>query len=80
MSQRAAATLDTELCEVLDRVLHRGAVLRGEVVITVADIELLYLDLRLFLSSVDTAIRAGAWSPRASYIPPEEARGDDPTT
>lgn len=61
MSQGPAGMLDAELCEVLDRVLHKGVVLRGEVVISVAEIELLYLDARLFLSSIDTAIRAGAW-------------------
>ena len=45
-----------ELAEALDRVLHKGAVLRGDVVISVADVDLLYLDLRLFLSAVDTAL------------------------
>ncbi len=59
--------LDAQLCEVLDRVLHRGVVLRGEIVISVAEIELLYLDLRLFLSSVDTAMDAGAWSPARAF-------------
>ncbi len=59
--------LDTQLCEVLDRVLHRGVVLRGEIVISVADIELLYLDLRLFLSSVDTALDAGALAPARAF-------------
>ena len=51
---------ETELCEVLDRVLHKGVVMRAEVVITVADIDLLYLDARLFLSSIDTALERGA--------------------
>ena len=63
MSGRRREGLDAQLCEVLDRVLHRGVVLRGEVVISVAEIELLYLDLRLFLSSVDTAVDAGAFAP-----------------
>lgn len=68
-------TLDTELVEVLDRVLHKGAVLRGEIVISVAQIDLLYLDLRVFLSSIDTAIRAGAWSENSSIVHPESHHG-----
>jgi len=35
--------------------MTKGAVLRGDLVITVADVDLLYLDLRLVLSAVDTA-------------------------
>lgn len=45
----------TELAEALDRIMTKGAVLRGDLVITVADVDLLYLDLRLVLSAVDTA-------------------------
>lgn len=53
----------TNLAHALDRILHRGAVVRAEVLITVAEIDLLYLDLRLFLSSIDKAIDVGAWNP-----------------
>lgn len=50
----------TNLADALDRILYRGAVLQGEIMISVAEIDLLYLDLRLFLSSVDRAMDAGA--------------------
>lgn len=43
------------LCEALDRVLHKGAVIVGEVTISVADVDLVYLGLQLVLCSVDTA-------------------------
>lgn len=43
------------LCEVLDRVLYKGVVVSGEVSISVADVDLLYLRLFLTLSSVDKA-------------------------
>ena len=36
------------LCEVLDRVLNKGAVIVGDVMISVADIDLIYLGLRSF--------------------------------
>ncbi len=43
------------LCELLDRVLNKGVVVAGEVVISVADVDLIYLDLRVLLTSVETA-------------------------
>lgn len=43
------------LCEVLDRVLNTGVVVIGEVVISVADIDLIYLNLQLLLTSIETA-------------------------
>ncbi len=43
------------LCEVLDRVLNTGVVVVGEVVISVAEIDLIYLNLQLLLTSVETA-------------------------
>lgn len=46
------------LCEVLDRVLDKGAVLTGEIVISVADIELLYVGINLLISSVETLLGA----------------------
>jgi hypothetical protein len=42
------------LAEVLDRILHLGVSLEGNVTISVADVDLLYLDRRLLLASVDT--------------------------
>lgn len=58
MSGSRLRTNRAELAETLDRVLHKGAVLRGDIVISVADVDLLYLDLRLFLSAVDKALEA----------------------
>ena len=43
------------LCEMLDRILNKGVVISGEAVISVADVDLLYLQLHLLLSSVETA-------------------------
>lgn len=43
------------LCEALDRVLNTGAVVAGEVTISVAGVDLVYLGLQLVLSSVETA-------------------------
>jgi hypothetical protein len=45
------------LCETLDRVLNKGVVVTGELVISVADIDLIYIGLNVLLSSVQTARR-----------------------
>lgn len=39
------------LCEALDRVLHKGVVLVGHVTISVADIDLIHINLQLMASS-----------------------------
>ncbi len=42
------------LCELLDRVLNQGTVIVGQVTISVADVDLLYLGLEVVLSSAET--------------------------
>ena len=44
------------LVETLDRALNKGIVVTGEVIISVADVDLVYLQLRLLISSVETAM------------------------
>ena len=51
-----------ELSEVLNHILDKGVVLKGEVMLAVADIDLIQLDLGLLLSAVETAMR----TPRVS--------------
>ena len=52
---RLADEEHVSLCETLDRVLNKGVVVVGEVVLSVADVDLVYLGLRLVLTSVETA-------------------------
>jgi hypothetical protein len=47
------------LADVLERVLDKGIVIVGDVVLNVLDIELLTLKLRLFISSAETAREMG---------------------
>lgn len=42
------------LCDALDRVLQTGVVALGEVTISVADVDLLYLGLQLVITSIET--------------------------
>ena len=46
---------DLSLLETLDHVLNRGLVIAGEITISVADIDLIYLGLNVMVSSVETA-------------------------
>ena len=43
------------LVEIVNRVLDRGAVLSGDVTISVAGVDLVYLGLQVILTSVQTA-------------------------
>ena len=45
---------EVSLLEILDRVLEGGVVISGDIVISVADVDLVYLGLRALLSSVET--------------------------
>ncbi|MCK9400012.1 MAG: gas vesicle protein [Bacteroidales bacterium] len=45
---------DITILELLDRVLNKGVILTGDIVISVADIDLVYVGLKLMLSSVES--------------------------
>lgn len=47
--------IELSLLETLDHVLNRGLVIAGEITISVADIDLIFLGLNVLLSSVETA-------------------------
>jgi len=48
-------TSELSLLETLDHVLNRGLVIAGEITISVADIDLIFLGLNVLVSSVETA-------------------------
>jgi hypothetical protein len=50
----AARGQRASLCEILDRVLNKGVVLAGDVIISIADVDLLYLGLNAVITSVET--------------------------
>ncbi len=45
------------LLDTLDHLLDRGVVIAGEAVISIGDVDLLYLGLNIVLANVDTIIR-----------------------
>ncbi|WP_089729547.1 gas vesicle protein [Candidatus Thiosymbion oneisti] len=54
------------LSEMLDRILNKGAVIMGEATISVADVDLIYLSLRVLVSSIDKALRGTETYPEES--------------
>jgi hypothetical protein len=67
------------MVELVHRVLDRGAVVAGDVVISVAGIDLVYVGLRVLLASAETMRRKDdEWaSGRAGGVAPEGERGPD---
>ena len=47
------------LVELVDRLLDRGVVLSGDVTISLAGVDLIYVGLRALVSSIDAAEREG---------------------
>jgi hypothetical protein len=54
------------LLDILDHVLNQGVVLRGNVIISLAGVDLVYLGLDVILTSVETALR----HIKATALPP----------
>ena len=58
MSDSTLPQREVTLLEVLERVLNKGVVIVGDLTISVAGVDLIYLGLRLLLSSVETMEQA----------------------
>lgn len=56
------------LLDILDHVLNQGVILRGNVIISLAGVDLVYLGLDVILTSVETALRHVG----AAALPPEK--------
>jgi len=48
------------LLELVDRVLNKGVTLTGDITLSVADVDLVYVGLRLLLTTVSTMERLAA--------------------
>lgn len=48
---------DVTLLEALDRILERGVILAGDLTISVADVDLIFVGLKVMLASVERAER-----------------------
>jgi gas vesicle structural protein len=67
---------DVSVVDLLDRLLDKGVVLAGDITISVADVPLVYLGLRVLLSSAETAERFGAPVPGGRALASTSLRKD----
>ncbi|HWE62439.1 MAG TPA: gas vesicle protein [Chloroflexota bacterium] len=56
----AVQARDVTLLDLLDRVIDHGVILAGDITISVADVDLIYLGLRVLLTSVEGAEKLAA--------------------
>jgi hypothetical protein len=60
---------EVSLLEVLDHVLNTGVVITGSLVISLANVDLVYVGLNVVLTSVETALRTIARSEQREQLP-----------
>ena len=71
---RLAASSDS-LADILERVLDKGVVIAGDIGVSVVDVELLTLRIRLFIASAQTAREMGMdWWTNDPFFAPNAAR------
>ena len=49
---------DIALIDILDTVLHKGVAIQGDLVISIAGIDLVYVDLKILITAVETLAEA----------------------
>lgn len=71
--QRITSSINsTNLADILERVLDKGIVIAGDILIQLADVELLNIKIRLLIASVDKAKEIGiSWWEHDSYLSPK---------
>ena len=70
MNETILKSKDVTLLELLDRALDKGVVISGDIVISLADVDLIYVGLKVLVSSVETMERLrGAPMPGAKEEP-----------
>jgi hypothetical protein len=58
-SRRVGATQSTNLAELLERVLDKGIVIAGDITVSLGEIDLLNIKVRLLVASIDKAQEIG---------------------
>lgn len=53
----ALSSREVTLFEVLDRILDKGIVVKGDLIISIADVNLIYIGLQIIITSVDRILR-----------------------
>jgi hypothetical protein len=83
VTDELATRAGSSLADVLERVLDKGVVIVGDISVSVVDVELLTLRVRLFVASAQTAQEMGMdwwtndpfFSPGRRELPSDESAG-----
>ncbi len=75
MSESPLRAQEVTLLDLLDRVIDNGVILAGDVTLSVADVELVYLGLRVLLSPVERLPELVARARAEAGAPNEVAGG-----
>jgi Gas vesicle protein len=54
---------DVALVDLVDRLLHGGVVIAGDITLALADVDLVHISLRALISSIDTLEARGIATP-----------------
>jgi hypothetical protein len=76
VQQQALARTDVSLADVLERVLDKGIVIAGDIKLFIGQVELLSLQIRLVVCSIDKAKEMGMdwWTGHPAFSPYKEPR------
>lgn len=67
----------TNFADILERVLDKGIVIAGDIKISLADVDLLNIKIRLLVASVDKAMEMGInWWQSDSYLSSEARQAE----
>jgi len=79
MREPNAEKREVTLLELVDRLLDRGVTLTGDITISIADVDLIVLGLRLMLASAERMeqLRVSGPAPAALTGPAESGESDD---
>ncbi|MBI4770138.1 MAG: gas vesicle protein [Chloroflexi bacterium] len=81
MSELVAKEKEVTLLDLLDRALNKGVFVQGDITIPVADVDLIYVGLKVLLASVETAERmrsAAAGQPFDGLKTSHDSRAKNP--
>ena len=73
-SQISTATTSSSVADILERVLDKGVVIAGDIRVKLVDVELLSIQIRLVVCSIDRAKEIGIdwWSKTQNLIAPAD--------
>jgi hypothetical protein len=74
------ATESSTLADILERVLDKGIVIAGDIKVKLVDIELLTIQIRLVICSVDKAVEMGMnwWAQNPDFQPQKSPAPEAP--